>query len=187
MREIVDLYRRAVGEFDRRVPEIGDDQWGDPTPCTDWNVRDLVTHIVVEDLWVPPLLDGMTLEEVGDRFDGDMLGDDPHAAWAAARDAALAAAAAAPDDQAVHTSMGVTTAADYLEQLYTDHLIHAWDLARAVGADEELDHELVDHCYRHLLPHEEALRASGVFGSRVEPPGGAGPQERLLALMGRRS
>ena len=74
MSEIIELYRRAVDEFDRRVSEIGDDQWDDPTPCTDWNVRELVNHVAAEDLWVPPLVDGMTLEEVGDRFDGDVLG-----------------------------------------------------------------------------------------------------------------
>lgn len=187
MTESGDRFRRAVDEFDRRVSAIADDQWSDPTPCRDWNVRDLVNHIVSEDLWAPPLLTGMTLEEVGDRYDGDVLGDDPRATWAAARDGALAAVADAADDQPVHTSMGVITAAEYLGQLYADHLIHAWDLARAVGADERLDPELVDHCYRQSLPYEELMKASGAFGDKVVPSPDAGIQEKLLAVYGRRA
>ena len=31
-------------------------QWHDPTPCTDWDVRTLVNHVTVEQLWVPPLV-----------------------------------------------------------------------------------------------------------------------------------
>lgn len=186
MSEIIELYRRAVDEFDRRVSEIGDDQWDDPTPCTDWNVRELVNHIAAEDLWVRPLVDGMTLEEVGDRFDGDVLGDDPRSTWAAAREAALAAADGATD-RLVHTSMGQITVGEYLGQLFADHLVHAWDLARAIGADENLDPELVGYCYRQSLPYEEIMKASGVFGDRLQPAPSAGPQQRLLALYGRRA
>ena len=56
---------------------VGEDQWGAPTPCADWDVRELVNHVAGEDLWTAPLLEGSTIEEVGDRFDGDLLGDDP--------------------------------------------------------------------------------------------------------------
>lgn len=186
MTDVVDLYVRSIDEFDKRVTEIGDNQWGDPTPCSEWNVRDLVNHVVGEDLWAPHLLEGKTLEEVGDRFDGDLLGDDPVAAWTQARDGAVRAVADT-SAESVHTSFGQIPRDEYLAQLFADHLIHAWDLARAIGADEELDPELVGECYRLALPHEEMMRSSGVFGPRVVPPAGAGPQERLLALYGRRA
>jgi len=87
----VELHRRAVGEFDRRVRAIRDDQWQLGTPCTDWTVHDLVNHLVNEDLWTPELFAGKTLAEVGNRFDGDLLGRDPLAAWEAAMREALAA------------------------------------------------------------------------------------------------
>lgn len=186
MSDIANLYIRAVDEFDRQVNVIADDQWDDPTPCDDWNVRDLVNHVTAEDLWAPPLLEGKTLEEVGDRFDGDILGEDPKAAWSEARDAALRTIEA-PTRETVHTSMGEIPTNDYLAQMFADHLIHAWDLARAIGADEELDPELVGECYRRSLPVEQMMRSSGAFGSRVVPPAGAGPQARLLALYGRRA
>lgn len=186
MSDVTDLYVRSLDEFDKRVGEITDERWGDPTPCTEWNVRDLVNHVVGEDLWAPLLLEGKSLEEVGDRFDGDLLGEDPVAAWTQAREGALQAIEGW-SGQPVHTSMGQMPADEYLAQLFADHLIHAWDLARGIGADEELDPDLVGECYRRSLPHEEMMRASGVFGSRVVPPAGAGPQERLLALYGRRA
>lgn len=185
MTDAQDLYRRGVGEFDRRVRQVDDEQWGGPTPCSEWTVRDLVNHVVAEDLWVPPLLEGQTMDEVGDRFEGDVLGEDPFRAWSDAREAALAAAERTPPDRLVHTSMGEMPAADYLEQMFGDHLIHSWDLARAIGADDRLDPELVETCEEMMRPHEEMMRASGVFGDRVEVPDDADPQTRLLALCGR--
>lgn len=186
MSEIVDFFGRAVAEFDRRVAAVGDDQWTDPTPCQEWDVRAVVNHITVEDLWTPLLLEGKTLDEVGGRFDGDQLGADPKSAWAGARDGALAAVGAGIPDR-VHTSMGEIPATEYLGQLFSDHLIHAWDLARGIGADDELDPELVSVCYRLSVPAADIMQASGLFGSQVVPPPGSSPQVRLLALYGRQA
>src|SRR3954466_5968719 len=77
----VHLHRRAVDEFGWRVEAVADNQWGLPTPCADWDVRALVHHLVYENVWSPPLLEGQTIAQVGDRFEGDLLGDDPKAAW----------------------------------------------------------------------------------------------------------
>ena len=86
---------------------IRDDQWHAPTPDTEWDVTDLVQHLVYEQLWVPPLLAGKTIAEVGDAFDGDVLGDDPQRAWTSAA-AAAQAAFAEPGalERTVHLSFG---------------------------------------------------------------------------------
>ena len=76
-----ELHRRAVEEFGARVKAVGDDQWELPTPCSDWNVRQLVNHLVYENRWTVPLMGGSTIAEVGDRYEGDLLGDRPKAAW----------------------------------------------------------------------------------------------------------
>src|SRR3989442_15558732 len=89
--DVRDLYKRASEEFGRRVHSVGDDQWHQSTPCTEWDVRMLVNHLVGENLWVPSLFEGKTTEEVGDKFDGDLLGNDPKAAWDQAAQPALAA------------------------------------------------------------------------------------------------
>src|SRR5690348_16297556 len=89
--DIPAMFGRAVAEFDARVRQIGEQQWQAKTPDEGWSVRDLVNHLVGEDLWAPPLLAGSTIDEVGDRFEGDVLGSEPKAAWTAASVAALRA------------------------------------------------------------------------------------------------
>src|SRR5262245_4774198 len=74
---LIDLYRDSVRTFAARVAAIGPDQWGAPTPCADWDVRALVNHVVSEQRWSVPLFAGATIAEVGDKYDGDVLGDDP--------------------------------------------------------------------------------------------------------------
>src|ERR1700761_6093819 len=92
--DIPAMFGRSVAEFDARLGQVSDHQWREPTPDEDWTVRDLVNHVVGEDLWAPPLLAGSTIADVGDRFDGDVLGTDPKAAWAAAATQAVRAAEA---------------------------------------------------------------------------------------------
>jgi uncharacterized protein (TIGR03086 family) len=183
---LTDLHRRSVDEFHKRVHAIKDDQWHDPTPCTEWDVHDLVNHLVNENRWTPPLMSGQTIEEVGDRFDGDLLGEAPRAAWDdAAREAVAAMSRPGAMERTVHLSFGDHPGAEYAWQLFVDHLIHAWDLARAIGADEKLDPELVEICYERSKPQEDMLKSFGVFGDKVEPPEGADRQTELLAIFGR--
>ncbi|MHC0431967.1 TIGR03086 family metal-binding protein [Streptomyces sp. O3] len=181
-------HAKAIELFTDRVHRVGADQWGDPTPCTDWTVRDLVNHLVVEQLWVPPLVqDGETVASVGDAFDGDRLGADPVAAW---DDAASAAhhAFRAPGalDRTVSLSYGDSSAAHYCGQLVTDLVVHAWDLSRAIGADERLPDDLVRSAVREVSPYAADLAKSGLFAPPVEPPSGADVQTKFLCLLGRR-
>ena len=188
MSGLPELFERAVQEFDSRVQQIQDDQWTNPTPCSEWDVRDLVNHLVYEDVWAPPLFDGKTVQEIGDRFEGDLLGDDPKGAWASARDAALAAVnRPGALEGTVHLSSRDVLGGEYLLELLNDHVIHGWDLARGIGADDKLDPELVEMIYAGSAPQEDALKESGAFGAKVEPPEGADTQTKLLAVMGRRA
>src|SRR5918911_433283 len=141
--DTVELYRRATDEFAARVRLIGA-RWTAATPCTDWDVRALVHHIVEEELWAPPLFAGSTIAEVGDSLSGDLLGDDPVRAFEQASAAAVAAVREPGALQrTVHLSFGDVPGSEYAMQLAADHLIHAWDLARAIGADTRLDAEAV--------------------------------------------
>ena len=188
MSGLTELFERSVQEFDARVAQIKDGHWDNPTPCSEWSVRDLVNHLVYEDVWAPPLFEGKTIEEVGDRFEGDLLGDAPKEAWASARDGALSAVnrPGALEDT-VHLSFGDVPGSEYCVQLLMDHVIHAWDLARGIDADAKLDPELVELLYAGALERESELRASGAFGDKVEVPEDADTQTKMLALVGRRA
>jgi uncharacterized protein (TIGR03086 family) len=145
----------------------------------------LVNHVAGEYLWVPEILAGRTLAEVGDRLDGDLLGDDPLQALINARSAALAAIDA-PDalEATAHLSFGDLPAAEYVKQMALDSVIHTWDLAHGIGADETLDPELVDLSYADMQATAQSWRAAGVFGPERAPSDDS-TQARLLALTGR--
>jgi uncharacterized protein (TIGR03086 family) len=187
MTDLRELHRRAAQEFDRYAQAIREDDWTRPTPCEDWDVRALLNHMVAENLWVPELLAGATVADVGDRFDGDVLDDEPRAAWDESIEAALAAFEEdSALDRTVHLSFGDSPATLYASQRTTDLLIHAWDLARAIGADDTLDPALVAWCWKEGEAQEEQIRASSVFGDAVPVADDADLQTRLLALYGRR-
>ena len=88
--DVQEIYARSSTAFGERVHAV-DGRWNTPSPLPGWTVRRLVNHLVNEERWTPPLLDGATIEEVGSRYDGDLLGDDPVAAFDDAAAAALAA------------------------------------------------------------------------------------------------
>lgn len=184
---VPDLHRRALDEFGRRVLAIPEDGWHMSTPNPEWDVQALVNHILDENRWTPPLLSGSTIEEVGDRFEGDLLGDDPIGAWIdSSRQATQAVHGAGAMERTVHLSFGDVPGEEYALQLFADHLIHAWDLARAIGADERLDPELVAVCSRWFAEREDMYRAAGAIGERPETAPDADPQTVLLASFGRR-
>lgn len=188
MSELKDLYRRAVDMFGGLVHQVADDGWKAGTPCSDWDVHTLVNHLVNEDKWVAPLLEGKTIEEVGDVFDGDLLGADPKKAWEAAGQESVAAVEqGGVEERTVHVSFGDIPGRDYISQVLSDHVIHSWDLARGIGSDDKLDAELVEFVYDYLEPQAEAWRSAGAFGEKVDVPEDADQQTRLLALTGRKA
>ncbi|MCX4750827.1 TIGR03086 family metal-binding protein [Kitasatospora sp. NBC_01287] len=187
-REVLRLYAEALASFGRRVPAVARNQWQAPTPCAGWSVRDLVNHVAAEQLWAPELLLGATPAEVGDRFEGDVLGADPAAGWARAA-AGARAAFAVPDALAltVHLSYGDRSALDYCTQLTIDLVVHTWDLARATGQDSHLAPELVEFGLHEVAPYADRLAATERFAAPVPTAPNADPQTRLLGLVGRHS
>ena len=177
----------AIGAFDHLVRRVQDDQWGLPTPDDEWTVRDLVNHLVSEQLWAPELLVGRTVEEVGDVFDGDVLGDDPIDVWidasTQAREAFLAPGAL---DRVVHLSFGDTPATEYAHQMTFDLTVHAWDLAQGLGVDADLGPELVSFVLGYAQRRRGMFAASRLFAGPVPVPDDAPELTRLLALAGRR-
>jgi uncharacterized protein (TIGR03086 family) len=178
-------FRRASDGYVLLGRQVRGSQWTDPTPCAEWDIRALVNHVAGEYLWVPELLAGRTITDVGSRLDGDVLGDDPLEVLV---NAALSAQAAAADANAltrtVHLSFGDVPGAEYLKQMAVDSVIHSWDLARSIHADETLDPDLVDFSYEEMRQHAEDWRSGGAFGARRAPADDS-TQSLLIALTGR--
>jgi uncharacterized protein (TIGR03086 family) len=180
-------FRRAVEQFGQKVHAIPEDAWARPTPCSEWDVRALLNHVVYETSWAQPLIEGRTIAEVGDRFDGDLLGDDPRAAWDAAAAAAVEAMSSeGAMERTVHISSGDVAAARYAAELFIDLVIHGWDLARGIGHDDTIDPTFAAQLYAEAAPRERELRTYGVYGEHVDVPDDADTQTKLLAVFGRR-
>jgi uncharacterized protein (TIGR03086 family) len=184
--DIAEVHAQALDATRAYVAGVRDDQWGAPTPCEDWDVRALVNHIVTGNEWAAELAAGKTIELVGDRLDGDVLGDDPVAAYdasAARASAAFRAPGALTAPCAV--SYGPVPGEVYAGHRLADVLLHGWDVATATGQDATLDPALVDAALEVVLPQAEMLAGSGAFGGAVDLGEGTDAQARLLGLAGR--
>jgi len=177
----ITLQKQAAHEFGARVAAITD--WSAPTPDTEWSVRDLVRHIVVEQQWIPPLLAGLSILEAKRSI--APLGTDLAAEWNTHSVLAATAWANTPALSPVTLSYDTVTATDYLREQVSDVTIHAWDLARATAADEVLDVLLVEAVWSVFEPQKDTLEASGLFASPIGLSDDAPLQSRLLALTGR--
>ena len=87
----------------------------------------------------------------------------------------------------MHLSFGDFAGSEYLGQVISDVVVHSWDLARAIGADDRLDPALVAFVDEFLSPQIDAWRAAGAFGPAVDVGADANDQDRLLAQTGRPS
>jgi uncharacterized protein (TIGR03086 family) len=183
--DVGECYRRSVAGW-LAVAGQGAGDLEAPTPCTDWTVRSLVNHVVGEDRWTKPLVDGRTIAEVGDSLDGDLLGANPVESVHAAADEALTAVAERlPMGGVVHLSYGDEELDEYLRQLTADHLIHAWDLAAATGQDRTLDAEVVTEVAAWYAERESLYRGAGMVAERPASTGDGSPQADLLIAFGR--
>ena len=186
---LVELHGRCGSRFAALVSGVGAEQWHNETPCSEWDVRTLIHHVFDEQLWTGPLFEGLTIGEVGDRFEGDLMGDDA-STWVELLRSSIAEAheaVAQPDalQQTVHLSFGDTSGEEYVIQLTADLAIHGWDLARATGQDDTIDPEAVALLLPWAEANAELLAGSGAFGSPVDL-GPADPDHaRLLGLVGR--
>jgi uncharacterized protein (TIGR03086 family) len=177
--ELAARHRRACSGFGLVVHAVDPAAWDAPTPCTEWDAAALVEHVIGfhEFLLLRPAGAHAHRPRHGTaaRWDAtvsaiDVLLDDP-------------ARLALPAD---YFDGGARRPGDVLDALTGDVLVHTWDLARTVGADDRLDPELSEAAYRSALAAPaEARRASGLFAAEVPVPGDADVTARLVGLLGR--
>jgi uncharacterized protein (TIGR03086 family) len=187
MPDIADLHDQALAATGRIVAAIRSAQWHAGTPCADWDVRALTNHIVSGNLWAAELAAGATIEGVGNRLDGDLLGSDSAAAYdASAKAAAAAFHRPGALDAPCAVSYGPVPGSVYAGHRFLDVFIHGWDIAVATGQDTTLDAGLVDACMDVVQPQAALLQGSGMFGMGVTASPAAPAQSRLLAMLGRK-
>ena len=183
----LDLLTRADDGFTQRLTLVRPDQWDAPTPCTAWDVRALVNHVVGANRRYTMLLHGATADDVDATRTADHLGDDPVASFlATATELNATIRERGAMARTAHHPAGERTGVQLLEMRILDVAVHTWDLARAIGADETLDPDVV----AFALSLHDTFQAGRERGSFARPPGttpvGFSPQGQLLHLLGRR-
>ncbi|OBG28337.1 maleylpyruvate isomerase family mycothiol-dependent enzyme [Mycobacterium sp. 852002-51057_SCH5723018] len=155
-RRFGDAVRSANGKWDRR------------SPCDAWDARGVLEHVI-------GFHDVLVLRPLG--LKPNRPRDDPQARW----HLTYAALAEAFESGAVARLDARTP----IPNLTRDVLVHTWDLARAVGADDRLDPAWCERFYAGLPADPQALTASGMFSAPVPVRGETDAQARLLARLGR--
>jgi len=179
------LYTHALNEATKIVRQVEPEQMELPTPDTDWTVHDLLQHIVYELAWTADIVQGKTVAEVGDKYEGELLNSDQTEAWEEYAVAAQNAVEACSLDAAAHLSYGDKTVGEYLLEASNDQLIHAWDLGQAIGIAVQFDETVARTLYEQALSHTEEFTDSDLFAPPLPVPEGASTQTKLLAFLGR--
>jgi uncharacterized protein (TIGR03086 family) len=191
-----DVFVLADRALDRVVQQIGDGQWEMKMPASFARrgdadnlptLRAIIGYHAYDDAWVPDMLAGRTMDEAGkDKFAGDVLGDDPKAAFAAIVNRACAAAEELDEpERTVHCSFGDFPAREYFWQVNGFRGLRAWDIAKVIGVDPTLPDDLVQGLWDELSPIADSMRTIGVFPPAVPVPDDAPLIQRLLGITGR--
>jgi uncharacterized protein (TIGR03086 family) len=172
-----DIWRVAADKWTEVHSRVGVDHWDIQTPCDEWNVRELVDHNLQWQARGGALLGASTTP--GDNWETIRQAYAAHLSDASNRVGTVPEFAGIPKGELAAFMIG-------------DLLIHSWDLARSIGADETLPPTAVEATMvglHHVPP--ELLRGHNplgmpMMGLPVEISDDASLQDRMLAFTGRR-
>jgi uncharacterized protein (TIGR03086 family) len=177
MSGLVDIWRPVAGKWSEVSGQVRDDQWGNPTPCDEWTVRQLVNHTLDWQAEGGRLIGADVAP--GDDWDRIRTAFDSHLADPDRLTGTVDAFAGIPKQDLVGLLIG-------------DLLIHSWDLARSIGADEALPPGAVEattvglhHAPASLLRGTDPL-GHKMMAAALEVPIDASAQDKMLAFTGRR-
>ena len=194
---IQEIFIKSDETLNNVVTQIKEEQWYMQMPKSfimnaanskTTTLRDVINYHAYDEAWIPDMLAGKTMEEVGkEKYDGDLLGETPKENFALLVKKSIEAAHNLDGlKRVVHYSYG-----DYLADEALGHAIifrgfRAHDLAKVIGINSDLPADLVQAMWNIIEPQAEILRDMGVFPPKVEVPDDAPLQERLLGLSGRK-
>lgn len=174
---------QAVALFDTRVAAAPSGSWSMPSPCEGWNASDVVSHVLTNLRALRATIDG---EDFFSVF-GQPVGGDVLEAWRDERQGVSATLDALIDRSMETIVVGGNAVPPFVvvDGLMRDLVIHTWDLARAVGGDEQLPDDLVDAAIEAMKMVTDEARGPGLYGYEVPVAADADAQTKLLASSGR--
>ncbi|GAC1535756.1 MAG: TIGR03086 family metal-binding protein [Acidimicrobiales bacterium] len=182
-----DALERSRIEFEQRLFLVKADDWTRSTPCDEWDVRALVNHVIGGCRRYTALLHGASADDFRNLPPTEYIGEEATRAFGVSADEMIAAFNEPGSlDRIVHHPMGDRPGQVLAVMRVTDFVVHGWDLARAIGADETIDVQLAEWVWPPLDAMSLALSQSGYFHhSETVLADDASRQDRLLHLLGR--
>ena len=194
MPDPVDMLRKTTLRVHEIMAGIRQEQGDAATPCTEWNVRQVMNHVIGGAEVLAGSLEGTMPEGIGGVSANSSYSDETDIAKLAqayAGEAARALAAAQRSGAMDNPTPGsMMTMPQFLIAMANDHIVHGWDLARATGQDDTLDPDVVRASYAMIIAPETARlvemgRQFGFIGPAVAVSDDASLQDKLIAHMGR--
>jgi uncharacterized protein (TIGR03086 family) len=183
---LLELLVVANDEFARRLRLVEPDDWRRPTPCSEWDVRALVNHVVGANIRYQLLLHGVPTEQVEATRTVDHLGDDALVSFVATADAVVACFREdGALERIVHHGTGDRTGRELLSMRILDAAVHGWDLARAIGADETLNDDVVGFLLAYTADLDLGAQQRAFALADTDVPRNAPSQDQLLHRLGR--
>ena len=169
--QAVVVLSRAIDQAGDVLASIHPDEWDGPTPCGDWSVRQLASHLAAAPEHFLQMARGEEVDWTApaDVADGQWAGH-----FRAHGDDLLHHWHGQPDDQAAQ--------ADWQS---AELGVHTWDLVRALGRPQALDDEVAERGLGFMQQNLPSERRGGAFGPEVPAPDDASAYERLAAFAGR--
>jgi hypothetical protein len=189
---IKDLYIASNQAEQTVVAQIASDQWQllMPQKITrePMTLETVVRYHTWDDAWIPDLVAGKTLEEIGDIHDHflNLPTQELLANFRRNNDRGIAAVSELSDlDRTVRLSYGDFPLREYLQHNVSVRAFWSYDMARLIGADSTMPADHVEGLLREFRPVVESYRRTGMFPPALEVQGGVDPQAELLAMVGR--
>jgi uncharacterized protein (TIGR03086 family) len=176
----------AAAAASRVADDVRPGQFSEPTPCTEWDVRTLLNHLI---LWTSHSLERRAHGEsvAPELMERDFAADpDFAAAYRAQLDRALAAwADPAVWDRELNVMGSPTPASDVAALMVAELVLHGWDLAVATGQSYEVPAAAASAALAAVEANAELFRQYKGFAEPVAVPDGASVLDKTLALSGR--
>ena len=168
------------------LTKVGEAHMDDPTPCTSWNVRSLINHMVGAPRFAASRVTGRQAAVADvDYAAGDFVAYHDETA----RVALEAFGAPGAVDKTVTLPFGERPVGFLMLFVTTDQLAHAWDLARAVSQSTDiapkLAAELLAEAWSAVSEEMRGADGEAAFGVERTAPEGASSADCLAAFLGR--
>ena len=174
----VELYGEAVKNTSQIIANVRADQMSRSTPCSEWDVKALIDHMIGGTMYFTGALAGGDPEKPGDGNPADVYRTGAEKVLEGAQKAGAM-------DKKYDTPFGEMSGGEFMFGAFMDNFVHGWDLAKATGQNADMSEGHAQVIHGAFAPMMDGMRQGGAFGPEVSVPDDASALHKMLGMMGR--